>query len=608
MVSENEVAATGGTIGGEVLGAQGSGTVSGNKVTLNGSVAGSMVAGGLSTGGDVSGNVVSVTGGSVTGDIYGGFSQAGGSATGNRVVLDHVVKRHDDAGGLVIGGLSLEGSASGNAVTIDGGRIGGDIVGGYAAGGSGDATGNTVIVRGNADISESVIYGGKSDAGSGDVWTGNTLQIWTYGQVARNVANFENYQFIVTPSMQRSRDAAGKALLTLTDGNPTDLSNSKISIAVAAGAPLLQVGNDVTLIRNDAGIDTTGAIQTEMTGVQGVSLDYKMDLNLDNSTGDLSAVVKEAPVVKASTSVFSTGRLATMGFLNQANDLALGDGLNRAILATHKGGAGFYGAVSAGDIRYDTGSGSRSTAKGENLLAGVAAKLDNAPDRDVIGSAYVEAGWGDIDDHTSQARGDGNTHYYGFGLMAKVRQNEGTYAGAYGQVNAKAGRVNTDFKSDLVSAEGVRGAYDRTATYYGAGLGAGYLTTLSGQMSLDVSAAYQWMHINGYDAQIANDPYHFDDIDSHRTTLGARLNFTGNERVVPYVGLAWEHEFSGTARGTVYGLNLDDMSMKGDSGVGEIGLNFKPGAKSAWTIDAAVKGYVGEREGVQGRVIVNYAF
>ncbi len=587
-----------------------SGNVRENVITVENSTLNAQLLGGVvHKNGEVTNNHVVVTGSTINNAIAGGWGRGSGMVSGNTVFLTDSIVNNDD----VAGGISINGNAINNEVTVSGGKVTGRIIGGLLQGGHGDATGNTVIIKGNADISEAVLYGGLSELpnAGGNVKTGNTLQIWTSGQVAKNVVNFDNFQFIVTPAMMRkkSRSAGGNALLTLTEGQ-TDLSNSTISIAVAAGTNPLEVGDNVTLIQNvDQGMrGLESATPVEMSGVQGISLDYRIDLGRDPVTGEIGAVVKEAPVVKKSTSVFSTGRMATMGFLNQGTDFALGDGLDRAIEVSVSRGAGFYGAMSAGDFRYDTGSTSSSSASGQSVLLGVAAKLDGSKDHDVIGSAYVEAGWGSIDDHTREAKGDGKSHYYGFGLMAKYQQNEGFLKGAYGQVNAKLGRVNTDFKSNLYSAEGKRGAYDATATYVGAGVGAGYVTALGGRMSLDVSAAYQWTRLKGYDASVADDPYHFDDIDSHRTKLGARLNFTGNKQFTPYVGLAWEHEFSGTAKGTVYGLNLEELSMKGDAGVGEIGIQFKPGKTSGWTVDAAVKGVVGQREGVAGRVMVNYAF
>ena len=92
------------------------------------------------------------------------------------------------------------------------------------------------------------------------------------------------------------------------------------------------------------------------------------------------------------------------------------------------------------------------------------------------------------------------------------------------------------------------------------------------------------------DASAADDPCRFDDIGSHRTKPGAGLDVSGNKPFAPYVALAWGHAFSGTATGTVYGLDLETLSMRGDSGVGEAGIQFRPGTSGARTVDALVKG------------------
>ena len=131
---------------------------------------------------------------------------------------------------------------------------------------------------------------------------------------------------------------------------------------------------------------------------------------------------------------------------------------------------------------------------------------------------------------------------------------------------------------------------------------------LNQNYNLDISARYQWMHLKGFNAAIVGDPYHFDDLDSHRTRIGGRLNYTSDPQFTPYIGLAWEHEFNGKAHGTAYGYDLEEASLKGDTGVGEIGVRFSPSAKSPWTIDASIFGYVGQREGVAGNLVVNYSF
>jgi hypothetical protein len=83
--------------------------------------------------------------------------------------------------------------------------------------------------------------------------------------------------------------------------------------------------------------------------------------------------------------------------------------------------------------------------------------------------------------------------------------------------------------------------------------------------------------------------------------------FAVSEVVSPYVGAAFEREFSGKARATTNGLAIATPSLRGNTGVGELGLTISPGAR-ALTIDLGVQGYVGKREGVTGSLRAGYMF
>ena len=594
-VSNNLVSINVGRIGSDVLGGySNSGNVTENTVEVTGSVrVNSGVYGGQSISGTASGNTVRIgSGATVTGSIYGGENTYG-AATGNTVIIDNGV-----VNSTIMGGRSSDENVTDNTIIIDNAIVKGNVFGGNTN--SGIATGNTVIVKGNSDISQTDLTGGY-----GRISSDNTLQFWSAGLSAQNIGRFQNLQFILPGTI-----GDGDILLTLTNGVQTNISDSKISVAMAAGGKTLNVGNTVTLLKNDAGINKTGVTQTTMTGVQGVSLDYDFVVNLDPADPDqtrLTTTVTSKHISKGST-IFSTGRLATVGFLNQGGDFALVEGLSRAKDVSTKKGIGVFGAVGGSDMRYDTGSGSSSKASGSHFLVGVAGKLDSAQDRDLIASAYVEAGWGDISGHNAVTAASGDSHYYGLGLITRYQQNEGQFKGLYGQINARIGKASTDSHSQLVSAEGNRGSIDKEATYYGAGAGVGYLKELNASYSLDFSAEYQWTHLNGYEADIARDPYRFDDIDSQRTKVGARLSYTDSQQFTPDIGMAWEHEFSGKANGTTYELSLDELSLKGDSGIVEVGVNVKAGNTGRLSFDANVSGYVGQREGVAGKFRMNYAF
>ena len=82
----------------------------------------------------------------------------------------------------------------------------------------------------------------------------------------------------------------------------------------------------------------------------------------------------------------------------------------------------------------------------------------------------------------------------------------------------------------------------------------------------------------------------------------------GSTLFSPYAGLSWEHEFDAKANASSYGLSLEELSLKGDTGVAELGIRFKPSENSAWRVEASVNGYVGQKEGVAGNIAVNWLF
>ena len=643
--SGNSATVTGGaTVEGYVYGGYtGNGTVSGNSVTVSDSTVGYVMGGYASTGtaennrvkvtnsdvtgsagsdpsyvaggytyyqgtGTVRNNQVEITGSTVD-NVYGGWAH-NGIASGNSVIMT------DGTAKEVFGAnVHTSGSATGNSVTVAGDAtvsnyIYGGLVHNYnGTATEGNATGNTVTLAtgAGANLAGATVYGGYSGVAGADAKTGNTLNVDTGHVEVKNIANFQTVNLNVNAN---TAPTAGQAMLALNDTAGTDLSGTQVNMrgAIAGGGQAQPVATTVTLIENASGLTTDATtLSGTATIKQGISLNHRFTLQ-NNTTGTGIDAILNSTTVDPATGVFTNGRLATVGFLNEGTDFALDTGMARAMETIRVKGYGVYGAIRGSDIRHDLDKGGDAEVSGTHWLLGLAGKLNTARDYDLIGSIYAEAGWGNIDSDNSFASGHGDTHYYGIGLIGRYQQNEGTMKGAYAQINAKIGRASTDLESNLYDVNGNRGEYDEDSTYYGAGVGVGYLWEITQAYTLDLSARYQWLHLDGYNTDIANDPYHFDDIDSHRTKVGARLNYTENKQYTPYIGVAWEHEFSGSAQGSVYGYSLDDNSLKGDTGVAEIGVTFSPTADSAWKIDANLQGYAGQREGVAGNLVVNYLF
>ena len=63
------------------------------------------------------------------------------------------------------------------------------------------------------------------------------------------------------------------------------------------------------------------------------------------------------------------------------------------------------------------------------------------------------------------------------------------------------------------------------------------------------------------------------------------------------IGTAWEHEFSGDTCATTNGLSIDAPSLRGGTGVGEVGIAWNPAARG-FHVDFGIQGYTGKREGL----------
>ena len=74
-----------------------------------------------------------------------------------------------------------------------------------------------------------------------------------------------------------------------------------------------------------------------------------------------------------------------------------------------------------------------------------------------------------------------------------------------------------------------------------------------------------------------------------------------------YAGLAWDYEFDSDARATYRGLATPSPSMKGSSGMLELGWQVKPG-RSPMVIDLGVTGWAGKQRGITANLQANWTF
>lgn len=626
----NEVTVSGGTVHKNILGGDsGSGESRGNTIRVTGGTIGTQeqsgsVYGGYSTSGSAGNNTVSITGGTLRGSVMGGCVENGtGAAIGNTVLFSG---GSIGAGEGLYGGYTDQGDARGNTVLISGGTPGSEVYGGFVWTGAGNATGNTVILEGAPDLGGTTLYGGGTAGGSGDVRTGNTLEVRTSGLKAVNVGNFANYRFILP-----EKTPAGTTVLTLTDAGGTDISHSSVGVAVAGGKPLLRTGDSVTLLANEHGLKAEGMTQQRLSGQQGVFVTYDFDLKTTDTSllatvtdsvqprgreggpsGDAGA--RLAPQAKAPLE----GVLAGVALGNIGADLVAGKGMDQARAATATGGdapawgIAPFAAVTGTRSRYQTGS--HVDLSGVAFMTGFAKRVETSM-MDILAGVFFEAGFARMNTRNSfsgepSVDGDGRSSYYGGGLLARLDLKEDLLKGLYLEGSFRYGRLSSQWQSDDLhdAVSGRKAEYDLSTPYYGLHAGLGYVWDMTEDLRLDVYGKYFWTHTDGQSTHIVDDPWSFDGVDSQRLRLGARLGYDFSRQVTGYAGAAWEHEFNGKARATTYGLEAPAPSLKGDSGLLEAGLTLTPVAGSGLSLDFGVQGHTGVRQGVSGTALVRYEF
>lgn len=614
--SANELLIDGGTIAGSAYGSfiadNSSRTAEGSKISFGGTATAEFLVGGYSARGDAVGNEVTVSGGTVRMNVMGGESRSAAARNNTVRVTGGTIGTGSDEG-FVHGGYSNTGSADNNTVIIEGGNLR-SVMGGYVESGAGSVNGNTVL------------FGGATGNGHGDMRTGNTLEIRTSGLKAVNVGNFANYRFILP-----EKTTAGTTVLTLTDAKGTDISNSSVGVAVAGGKPLLRKGDSVTLLANEHGLKAEGMTQQRLSGQQGVFVVYDFDLKTTDTSlmatvtdsvqprgreggpsGDTGA--RLAPQAKAPLE----GVLANVALGNIGADLVAGQGIDQARSAAVARGEGPawgiapFAAVTGTRSRYQTGS--HVDLSGVAFMTGFAKRVETSM-MDILAGVFFEAGFARMDTHNSfssgpSVDGDGRSSYYGGGLLARLDLKEDLLKGLYLEGSFRYGRLNSQWQSDDLhdAVNGRKAEYDLSTPYYGLHAGLGYVWELTESLSLDVYGKYFWTHTEGQSTHIVDDPWSFDGVDSQRLRLGARLGHEFCRQVTGYAGAAWEHEFNGKARATTYGLEAPAPSLKGDSGLLEAGLTLTPVEGSGLSLDFGVQGHTGVRQGVSGTALVRYEF
>lgn len=340
--------------------------------------------------------------------------------------------------------------------------------------------------------------------------------------------------------------------------------------------------------------------------LQGSTIEYEFDTKQDGNT--LSSTVTRRGTTESSKSL-SEGFVAGAAALTAAADFAASQGTAATVSAVAGAGGSAggqsFGTTGGGSVRNNTGS--HVNVRSFNLVAGLAKGFKQANGELTLGG-FFEYGHGNYssfnDFSTGVARGDGKTRSYGLGMMAHYALDSGIYA----EGSVRTGRAEQDYRSsDLVP--GTKVSYESKTNYVGTHIGAGKIWSLSDSLNLDTYAHYIWQRQGGDTVQMSSgETLAFDAVTSQRVRLGARLTKSLSTTISAYVGAGYENELDGKAKATTNGMPIESPSMKGASGLVELGLNVRPLKNKALLVGVGLQGYFGQKEGVTGSLQIGYKF
>lgn len=548
----------------------------------------------------------------------------------------------------VIGGKSTIGNASNNTVILVGKKVGthtGCVYGGRVNTGQlvGAATGNKVCLVGSGGVfNDKVYYGSENLIGKTyenntdeapyiwDLYVGvsavgkecseNTLAVYGTGTEIGRVHNeaLQNIDFYIQKGLTYGNEKpmlyvsstedntvpyhlnlTGKTFRVVLDGTPkANGDNHKIWLVKAANTiegfdadttqKKIEVNEGATITYDATNSKITQDeekknIYVELVGLSGEGRPY-----YTNENG-------RSPVNENGKSVVET-RAAAAAIINGATDFMLDAGIGQARAAVNEAASEGnnelvpFVAMGGNNMRYETGS--HVDMQGWNAAGGFAKQTGNF----MYGVAF-EYGKGGYDSYLDNGvHANGDIFSAGGVLFGNVKQADGVHYDAAFRV----GRVKSDYNSDATS-------YDDGATYVGFSIGGGKEFKVNASDSVDVYGRYYYTHTNGSNVSLAtHEQVDFDAVDSHRLRIGSRYTHEVDKKNQFYAGLAWQYEMGGDAKATINGYGAPVPSLKGHSGMLELG--WKAQAAENVKLDLNLNGWVGKQRGIAGGVGVEFAF
>lgn len=552
------------------------------------------------------------------GSVAAGAYAQSGVASNNTVYLNG----RAEINGLVAGGYTESGTVTDNNIFITSdiltdGTSTGIISAGAASSNSANIYNNTITVEsssgtyGSIDFGGTSLYGSYVNDGISTLATtssyssqeSNTLIVKSQATNLDNVANFDTYVFYVDSMDQDYR----------VEANTIDLgTDATVSVYLSDKSAVLYPGEAIKLFQTPTTTDEISGNIGQARVYQGVSL--VSDLMIDTGTaGNIRDLIVKATTANSLARTFPEARLASFAFVNQADDLILGQGIASAIESTNLRVNKWvtFGAIDIGTSSYTTESDLTGdiTFGGVTMVTGLSRKIPFAKSNLLTG-IYLEAGTGFIDtenlnDDLDSIQTGGDTNFYGVGFFSRYDFGNGFYAGLL----ARIGILATDFDTRDSMNELT---YSANTPYYGLGVSTGYqFTMFQNRDSVDLYTRYMWTQLAQKEMMIDDQEYDFDAINSHQLRVGGQYNFNHMRSFSPFVGMAAQYDFDGEASATVRKIYpTSTPQLQGLTGLFEVGVRYKPISKvdTPVSISMNFEYFVGRRRGMSGTMDVEYSF
>ena len=605
------------------------------------------VAGGYTENANANNNKVFIREGATVGTQSGNNSIWGGkgdAADGNLIVITGATVYAN-----IYGGSAATTSANDNTVIINTENTNGEF--GYIHGGVGGTTANNNTVTILTKITAASLIGGEAASSENNTLNIGAVGVKTgqlnphFGDPTNIPTTFQNMNFFLPAGTVK-----GDTMLTVDEsesGFPGGLNLHDVTFGVAAQTGFNLAKDDtVNLIEykgtGDFLADDTLKVADKATVLaeaekinaivpKSIVADEEYEFAVTKEDKKIVATVTNIsekkdddddadspyPIADRKKSAVET-RAAAVTLLNAGADMLASQGFSEAANAVAiemaeaaKNGAtgataasGFTPFAAFGGSSLRAESGSHVDTKGFGLNVGFAREIANSQGKLLFGPV-IEYGGGNYDSYNNNIHADGGSHYWGIGLMARQVNHDGFYY----EGSLRGGRVKADYTE---RSTGLNSTYDSSSNYWAAHLGLGKVVAAGKSNTVDAYLKYFYSHQSGDDVTITsinpNAPVqaNFDSVDSNRIRIGARLTHKVNEMNSFYGGLAYQYEFSGDARAHFNGEGAPSPSVKGSSGLLELGWQVKPGGPLM--LDLGVTGWAGKQRGGSVQLGATWSF